>query len=49
MQREEKQLEMFLDTSLTKLKDLKNAIGSMIRKIGKFIISQKYLILNIFF
>lgn len=35
MQREEKQLEMFLDNSLTKLKDLKVAIGQMIHKIGK--------------
>jgi hypothetical protein len=35
MQREEKQMEMFLDNSLTKLKDLKLAIGQMIQKIGK--------------
>lgn len=35
MQREEKQLEMFLDNSLTKLNDLKTAIGQMIHKIGK--------------
>lgn len=37
MQREEKQLEMFLDNSLTKLKDLKIAIGQMIHKIGKML------------
>lgn len=36
MQREEKQLELFLDSSMNKLKDLKNAIGQMIQKIGKF-------------
>lgn len=35
MQREEKQLEMFLDNSLTKLNDLKKAIAQMIQKIGK--------------
>lgn len=35
MQREEKQLEMFSDNALTKLKDLKVAIGQMIHKIGK--------------
>lgn len=35
MQREEKQLEMFLDNSLVKLKDLKAAIGQLIHKIGK--------------
>lgn len=37
MQREEKQLELFLDNSLGKLKDLKNAIGQMIQKIGKLV------------
>jgi hypothetical protein len=37
MQREEKQLEMFLDNSLTKLKDLKIAIGQMIHKIGRIL------------
>jgi hypothetical protein len=35
MQREEKQLEMFLENSITKLNDLKKAIGQMIQKIGK--------------
>ena len=35
MQREEKQMEMFLDNSTIKLKDLKSAIGQMIHKIGK--------------
>lgn len=35
MQREEKQMEMFLDNSVTKLKDLKTAIAQMIQKIGK--------------
>lgn len=34
MQREEKQLEMFMDNSLIKLKDLKSAIAQMIHKIG---------------
>lgn len=34
MQREEKQLEMFLDNSLKRLDDLKKAIGQMIQKIG---------------
>lgn len=36
MQREEKQLEMFLENSLTKLNDLKKAIAAMIQKIGKY-------------
>ena len=36
MQREEKQLEMFMDNSLIKLKDLKTAIAQMIHKIGNF-------------
>lgn len=38
MQREEKQLDMFLENSLIKLTDLKKAIGQMIHKIGKIII-----------
>lgn len=36
MQREEKQLDMFLENSLIKLNDLKKAIAQMIHKIGKF-------------
>lgn len=36
MQREEKQLDMFLENSLIKLNDLKKAIGQMIQKIGKY-------------
>lgn len=35
MQREEKQLDMFLENSLIKLNDLKKAIGQMIHKIGE--------------
>jgi hypothetical protein len=35
MQREEKQMEMFIDNSLTKLKDLKIAIAQMMHKIGE--------------
>jgi hypothetical protein len=34
-QREEKQLDSFLENSLIKLNDLKRAIGQMIHKIGK--------------
>lgn len=37
MQREEKQLDMFLENSLIKLNDLKKAIAQMIHKIGKLI------------
>lgn len=36
MQREEKQMDMFLENSLIKLNDLKKAIAQMIRKIGNF-------------
>ena len=36
MQREEKQLDMFLENSLMKLTDLKSAIGQMMHKIGNF-------------
>ena len=36
MQREEKQMDMFLENSLVKLSDLKKAIAQMIQKIGKF-------------
>lgn len=39
MQREEKQMDMFLENSLLKLTDLKKAISQMIQKIGKFLIS----------
>lgn len=35
-QREEKQLDMFLENSLIKLADLKKTIAHMIQKIGKF-------------
>lgn len=35
-QREEKQLDMFLENSLIKLSDLKKTIAHMIQKIGKF-------------
>lgn len=34
MQREEKQMDMFLENSLIKLTDLKKAISQMIYKIG---------------
>lgn len=36
MQREEKQMDMFLENSLIKLSDLKKAISQMIQKIGNF-------------
>lgn len=37
MQREEKQLDMFLENSLIKLTDLKRAIGQMMHKIGNLV------------
>lgn len=41
-QREEKQMEMFLENSLIKLSDLKKTISQMIYKIGKFVLFKSY-------
>lgn len=46
-QREEKQLDLFLENSLVKLSDLKKTIAHMIQKIGKFgRLSENYFYFN---